>query len=90
MAQATLSDILNLLLEKKRQEAYLQLLAFLKSNPDSAHGWYMLGNLYRSQQLWREAIDAYSRAKMIDPSGPADAAIEALYAHLRDVPAEVI
>ena len=83
MGQVTLSDILSLLLEKKREEAYHQLLDFLKENPANARARYMLGNMYHTQHLWREAIEAYSKAKMIDPAGPADAAIEAVYEMLR-------
>ena len=45
----------------------------------------MLGNLYRRQQLWGEAINHLNKAKLLDPDGPADAAIESIYNIIRFV-----
>lgn len=65
--------------EGKLEEAYTQLNALLEREPGNAYGWYLLGGIYRRQQLWGEAINAYNKAKMIDPDGPAAVAIEAIY-----------
>ena len=65
--------------EGKLEEAYTQLNALLEREPGNAYGWYLLGGIYRRQQLWGEAINAYNKAKMIDPTGPAATAIEAIY-----------
>lgn len=65
--------------EGKLEEAYTQLNALLERDPGNAYGWYLLGGIYRRQQLWGEAINAYNKAKMIDPDGPAAVAIEAIY-----------
>ena len=57
----------------------------MKAEPGNAQGWYLLGNLYRRQQLWGDAINALGKAKMLDPDGPADAAIESIYDIIRFV-----
>jgi cytochrome c-type biogenesis protein CcmH/NrfG len=57
----------------------------LKKDPGCAHAWYLLGGIYRRQQLWGDAINAYNKAKLIEPGGPADAAIESIYDIIRFV-----
>ncbi|MBR4660378.1 MAG: hypothetical protein IKO77_03010 [Bacteroidales bacterium] len=88
MAEVTLSDIVSLLLEKKRDEAHSRLLDFLRTHPDDAEAWLMLGNLYRSHHMWREAIDAFNHAKLLNPAGPADASIEGILEILHSLPGE--
>ena len=68
-----------LLREGHLERAYDQLHKLLEREPDNAHAWYLLGGIYRRQQLWGEAINAYNKAKMINPDGPAATAIEAIY-----------
>ena len=80
-----LSDIEALLRAGELEEAHQSLRDFVKREPDSPQGWYMLGNLYRRQQLWGDAINALNRAKLLDPDGPADAAIESIYNIIRFV-----
>ncbi len=75
----TTLEIEALLRESKVEEAYSQLNALLEAEPQNAYGWYLLGGIYRRQQLWGEAINAYNKAKMIDPDGPAAVAIESIY-----------
>ena len=75
----TTLEIEALLRESKVEEAYSQLNALLEAEPRNAYGWYLLGGIYRRQQLWGEAINAYNQAKMIDPDGPAAIAIESIY-----------
>ena len=58
---------------------------FVKREPSEPQGWYLLGNLYRRQQLWGDAINALNKAKHLDPDGPADAAIESIYNIIRFV-----
>jgi cytochrome c-type biogenesis protein CcmH/NrfG len=81
----TALEIEALMRENSIDEAYKQLLELLKREPQNAHGWYLLGGIYRRQQLWGEAINAYNKAKMIDPHGPAAAAIESIYGILNFV-----
>ena len=83
--QPTLSEIEALLRAGKLEEAHQSLCDYVKGQPDDAQGWYMLGNLYRRQQLWGEAINHLNRAKLLDPDGPADAAIESIYDIIRFV-----
>ncbi|MDO4736791.1 MAG: tetratricopeptide repeat protein [Bacteroidia bacterium] len=72
-------EIEALLREGKVEQAYDQLNLLLDKEPGNAHGWYLLGGIYRRQQLWGEAINAYNKAKMIEPNGPAAVAIESIY-----------
>lgn len=80
-----LSDIEKTLSEGRVEEAFNSLMEYLKAEPQSAKGWYLLGGIYRRQQMWGDAINAYSKAKMIEPDGPADAAIESIYDIIRFV-----
>ena len=83
--QPTLVEIEALLRAGELEEAHQSLRDFVKRQPGDAQGWYLLGNLYRRQQLWGDAINALGRAKMLDPDGPADAAIDSIYDILRFV-----
>ncbi len=75
----TTLEIEALLRECRLEEAYNQLNILLEKEPKNAYAWYLLGGIYRRQQLWGDAINAYNKAKMIDPTGPAATAIEAIY-----------
>lgn len=75
----TTLEIEALLREGMLDEAYHQLNRLLSNEPGNAYAWYLLGGIYRRQQLWGDAINAYNKAKMIDPTGPAATAIEAIY-----------
>ena len=75
----TVLEIEALLRESKVDEAYSQLIELLKVEENNAYAWYLLGGIYRRQQMWGEAINAYNRAKLIDPSSPAATAIDSIY-----------
>ncbi|MEF9931501.1 MAG: tetratricopeptide repeat protein [Bacteroidales bacterium] len=75
----TTLEIEALLREGKTDEAYNQLNDLLKKEQGNSYAWYLLGGIYRRQQLWGEAINAYNKSKMIDPTGPAAIAIESIY-----------
>ena len=77
--QPNLVEIEALLRAGQLEEAHQSLCAYVKQEPRDAQAWYMLGNIYRRQQLWGEAINALGKAKMLDPEGPADAAIDSIY-----------
>ena len=83
--EPNLVEIEALLRAGELEEAHQSLCDYVKRQPDDAQGWYMLGNLYRRQQLWGEAINHLNRAKLLDPDGPADAAIESIYDIIRFV-----
>ncbi len=72
-------EIEAMLREGRLEDAYTQLTALLEREPKNAYAWYLMGGIYRRQQLWGEAINAYNQAKMIDPSSPAATAIESIY-----------
>ncbi len=80
-----LAEIEKKIAQGKVDEAFTEIRDFLNRDPNSAHGWYLLGGIYRRQQFWGDAINAYNKAKMIDPEGPADAAIESIYDIIRFV-----
>ena len=83
--QPGLIEIEALLRAGELEEAHQSLCDYVKRSPGDAHGWYLLGNIYRRQQLWGDAINALGKAKMLDPDGPADAAIESIYDIIRFV-----
>ena len=83
--QPNLIEIEALLRAGQLEEAHQSLQAFVKAEPGNAQGWYLLGNLYRRQQLWGDAINTLNKAKLLDPDGPADAAIESIYNIIRFV-----
>jgi len=60
-------------------DVYDSLQVILRNDPDNAHGWYLLGGVFRRKRQWEDAIDAYNHSKLLDPEGPADAAIESIY-----------
>lgn len=76
---ATLVEIEGILAKGKIEEAYEMLNSYIASNPEDAQAWYLLGSMYRRQELWGDAINAYNKAKLLDPQGPAAAAIESIY-----------
>ena len=80
-----LADIEKKLSAGEIENAFNSLSDFLEKEPKSAKGWYLMGGIYRRQQMWGEAINAYSKAKLIEPDGPADAAIESIYDIIRFV-----
>lgn len=82
---SNLLEIEKILAQGKLEEAYIALNEILEKEPQNSKGWYLLGGIYRRQQLWGDAINAYNKAKMIDPDGPADAAIESIYDIIRFV-----
>ena len=83
--QPMLPEIEALLRAGQLEEAHQSLRDYVKRQPGDAQGWYLLGNIYRRQQLWGEAINHLNKAKLLDPDGPADAAIESIYDIIRFV-----
>ena len=81
----SLTEIEALLRAGSLEEAHQSLQDYVKREPADPQGWYLLGTLYRRQQLWGDAINNLNRAKMLDPDGPADAAIESIYNIIRFV-----
>ena len=41
--------------------------------------WIRLGQEYRQKELWGDAINAYQKALMLKPDGPAKVALEFIY-----------
>lgn len=81
----TTLQIESLLRENRVEEAYDALINLVEKDPNNSNAWYLLGGIYRRQQLWGEAINAYNKAKLIDPQGPAATAIDSIYDILRFV-----
>lgn len=85
MVKTDLNEVHKLLCSDKVDDAYRTLRELLEAEPDNAQAWYLLGGLFRRNQMWGDAINAYNKAKMIDPAGPADAAIASIYEIIRFV-----
>lgn len=75
----TTVEIEALMREGLNGEAYNQLNTLLEKEPKNAYGWYLLGTLFRRQQMWGEAINAYNKSKLLEPEGPAAAAVDSVY-----------
>ncbi|MBR5398254.1 MAG: tetratricopeptide repeat protein [Bacteroidales bacterium] len=65
-----------LMREGRNEEAHSSLSALLKKEPKNSYAWYLLGNLYSRQKLFPQALDAYRNAKLLEPDGPAAAAVD--------------
>ncbi|HIT49271.1 MAG TPA: tetratricopeptide repeat protein [Candidatus Coprenecus stercoripullorum] len=80
-----ISEIERTISHGRLNEARDELLLLLENEPENARAWYLLGGIYRRKEMWGDAINAYNRAKLIDPEGPAAAAIESIYDIIRFV-----
>lgn len=52
------------------QRVIAALQQHLKQNPQSAHGWYLLGRLYLTQHEFQKATQAFEKAYMLQPNDP--------------------
>ena len=77
-----LLEVETLLRESRVEEAVALLKEILVEDDKNGEAWYLLGGVYRRQQLWGDAINALNKAKMLDPEGPAATAIESIYSVL--------
>ena len=75
----TVTDIEKLVAAGHLDDGLRQLETLLAAEPDNSQAWFLLGGIYRRHELWGDAINAYNRAKLIDPEGPAAAAVESIY-----------
>lgn len=76
---ATITEIEKLVAAGHLDDARDELERLLASEPENSQAWFLLGGIYRRHELWGDAINAYNKAKLIDPEGPAAAAIESIY-----------
>lgn len=75
----TITEIEKLVASGRLDDAREELERLLEGEPGNAQAWLLLGGIYRRHELWGDAINAYNRAKLIEPEGPAAAAIESIY-----------
>lgn len=75
----TLTEIERIIARGKLDEARDELSELLEKEPQNDSAWYLLGGIYRRKELWGDAINAYNKAKLINPEGPAAAAVESIY-----------
>lgn len=57
--------------EGKVAEAIADLNAYVKSEPNSDEAFFLLGNAYRKQENWQEALNNYACAMEINEESPA-------------------
>ncbi|HIZ87258.1 MAG TPA: tetratricopeptide repeat protein [Candidatus Coprenecus pullistercoris] len=82
---ATIVEIERLIASGHLDDARDEIERLVKVEPDNSQAWFLLGGIYRRHELWGDAINAYNKAKLIDPEGPAAAAIESIYDIIRFV-----
>ena len=75
----SLVEIEQILRNEGTKRAYEEINTLLKFQPNNAEAWYMLGGILRREEQWGEAINAYNRAKFLNPEGPAAYAVDAIY-----------
>ncbi len=75
----TITDIEKTVASGQLDKARGELEELLAAEPENSQAWFLLGGIYRRHELWGDAINAYNKAKLIDPEGPAAAAIESIY-----------
>ena len=75
----TLAEIEKIVAQGRLDEARDELTVFLDNDPENEAGWILLGGIYRRKEMWGDAINAYNKAKMINPAGPAAAAVDTIY-----------
>lgn len=85
-----ISEIEKLIAQGHLNDARDALDGLLKVEPDNSRAWFLLGGIYRRHQMWGDAINAYNKSKLIDPEGPAAAAVESIYDILRFVNADLM
>ena len=82
---ATITEIEKLIAAGRLDDARDEIERLLEAEPQNPQAWFLLGGIYRRHELWGDAINAYNRAKLIEPEGPAAAAIESIYDIIRFV-----
>lgn len=82
---STVAEIEKILSDGDLALASGEVRKLLESEPENGAAWYLQGNIYRRQQQWGDAINAYNKAKQYDPACPADAAVESIYDIIRFV-----
>ena len=50
------------------QEILLRLTTHLKTHPEDARGWFLLGRLYMNQENWQSAYNAFKHAFRLSPT----------------------
>lgn len=82
---ATITEIERLIASGHLDDARAEIEHLLDMEPQNSQAWFLLGGIYRRHELWGDAINAYNKAKLIDPEGPAAAAVESIYDIIRFV-----
>lgn len=85
MGNQKITEIERLIAQGHLDKAREDLQALLAKEPDNSPAWFLLGGIYRRMEMWGEAINAYNKSKLLDPCGPAAAAVESIYDILRFV-----
>lgn len=67
-----LNTIKELINQGNVEQAILRLDAVLQTDfPDKDEAYYLLGNAYRKQGNWQQALNNYQRAIELNPESPA-------------------
>lgn len=72
MEDKEIYDRLRQLTEKEQYDSALELSKqALEQNPEDDMLWYLRANVYKKQELWKQAIDTYTKAIELNPKNPA-------------------
>ncbi len=63
--------ITKLIAEGELTEAIRLLNELIEKNPQNEEAYFLLGNVYRKLENWKEAINHYLEAEAINPNSPA-------------------
>ena len=66
-----LEEIKRRLVAGKSDEAISLLTCFVRENPFSDEGFFLLGNAYRKKENWEFALNNYRQAMDLNPDSPA-------------------
>ena len=74
-----LDDIQKLIDQGDLSNATTALREYIEAHPDSDNAHFLLGNIYRRQEDWQNAINAFQKAIELNPESPAVGAKESIY-----------
>lgn len=73
-----LQKIKEVLSQDYSEEMVASLTEYIGSHPDSEEAHFLLGNAYRKNEQWGDALNAYQRAIEINPDSPAQLAYKSI------------
>ncbi|MCQ2210800.1 MAG: tetratricopeptide repeat protein [Paludibacteraceae bacterium] len=73
-----LSDLKERLYEGVTDKLIEDFKEYVSAHPSSDEAYFLLGNAYRRQENWEDALNSYQNAMDINPDSPAKLAYDAI------------